>query len=260
MKKTGIKFYSDNFVTNLTQIREIRDLFDKESISFVEIYAVPNTFKDVGQGLKTLFDRVPVFIHAPSFCHGFNPSDKDLASQNNRLYDEARRYADLFESTQIVTCAGVGHSLPALEEAGQQLKILNKDDNRMVIENMPPFSDDQKQNRMNGCFALDLVSLMSDANASFLLDVGHACCMASYMKMDAVVFVKQLLEVKPIRVRISDGDVASTKNDRLHLGAGNYPLSDIIKLIKELPITLETGNSETKVKSYVSDLNFLKTL
>lgn len=260
MKKAGIKFYSDNFVTNLDQIREIRNLYDQESISFVEIYAVPNTFNDVGQGLKALFDGVPVFIHAPHFGHGFDPSDNNLVSQNKRLYDEARRYADLFESTQIVAHPGIGHSLPALEEAGRQLKGLNKNDGRMVIENMPPFSDSKEKNRMNGCFALDLVSLITEANASFLLDVGHACCMATYMKMDSLVFVKQLLEVKPIRIHISDGKITSTKDDHLHLGKGSYPLREIIKLIKELPITLETGNCKTKVKFYISDLKFLNVL
>lgn len=259
MRQFGLKIHSGTFLKNPDFIRCVCALAEQKQIDFIEIYAFPDTFNETGSGLRRIFNGLPVFIHAPHSDEGFDPSNTALKKQNAALFKEACRFADIFDASEIVVHPGIGHSLPALEEAMRQIKALNQNDGRIVIENMPPFADCDGKFLMNGCYPLDLVYLTAETRAGFLLDMANAACVAAYIKLAPVPFITQLMKVKPVRLHLSDGRLGLTQDLHLHLGQGDYPLKEMLAVTDELPITLETGRGlPTDIAPFQADLTFLK--
>ena len=257
MIKIGLKLWSSNF--NLFQ--DVKDSFEKGDFDFIELYTVPGTFSNKKDNDFNKLKDIPTNIHAPHFLHDFNLIlDK---KRNLDVFEEVKKFADLFESNYIVVHPGVlgtnaSNSKDNFETLKNNIKLLS--DKRIIIENMP-----FRGIKNTTCYGnkIDQVKKMVNLTNGLCLDFGHAVKAAFSNNLNYKEFTKELLELDPCVFHISDGFIKSEIDEHLDLGSGNYDLLFMKKQIlknKNKIVVLETPKKNNNIANDLKNIEFFKNL
>lgn len=202
--------------------------------AYIELYTVPQSYERSIALWKRLLP-LPFIIHAPHFGHGANLSDSGAFEQNTLILREAMKFADALKSDYIIVHGGFGGDTA---EVIRQVSFLR--DKRFVLENIPVVGlDGQRCSSYTPQHMAEATS--SEAFAGFVLDMGHAVCMANSLSMDWREAVAQFVQMEPVMYHLSDGDLASERDAHYHIGQGNFPIAEMLDFIPEDSLlTLET--------------------
>ncbi|MFV0626689.1 MAG: sugar phosphate isomerase/epimerase family protein [Alphaproteobacteria bacterium] len=242
MKKYGVKFWSRNILDTPEIIEDISRKTKEGIFDFVEIFAYKDTFERTAQKLYPLFKDVHVNIHASHGSFGFNTALKENFIENQKQFNEAQKFADLFKSEIIVTHPGYEGNESLLEETIRQFNLFK--DNRLTVENLPHVSDNNdKYSFFQGSSPESISAIMSETKCKFCLDFSHAICAANSLKIEPFEILKNFENLSPNVYHICDGTFEKKYDEHLHIGAGDYPLKSIIEnySAKNAMLTLETG-------------------
>jgi deoxyribonuclease-4 len=246
MPELGLKLWS----TNIDFIPLARRLYDLGVYTYIELYAVPDTFMDHARVWNDV--SIPFLIHAPHSGHGVNLAQSDYAEANAMLIGEAQRYADELEAERIIVHPGVEGDI---RETVRQILVLR--DTRFVIENKPYYSV-YDHSICNGYSPQDIRLIMDETGAEFCLDIGHAIFAANALNVDRLAWVSSFVTMKPAMYHVSDGDYDGVEDRHLSLGRGNFPLRELIGLMAvDAAVTLET-EKDVDLHLFQNDIRFLK--
>lgn len=245
----GLKLWS----TNDNYVNPALELYKKFEFDYIELYVKPGTFNDYIDLWKSL--KTPFIIHAPHYGDGFNFSLRDKFENNKKLASEAIKFADALKSNYIIFHPGVNGTLE--ETISQIIKISEK---RILIENKPQLG--LKDEKCVGHSPDEIKSIIEATGAGFCLDIGHAICSANSKEIAPISYIKQFISLNPSMYHFTDGDYKSPYDSHLHFGEGNYPVKDILKLIKnDSAITNEAKkDSLNNLDDFKKDMDFLKKL
>lgn len=250
MAKLALKLWS----TNKQYVQEAVELFEQAYYDFIELYAVPGSFEEVGNMWKQL--KIPYVIHAPhQGIDVINFAEKELFEQNKKTFYEVQRFADLLEASYIVVHPGVAGTE---EEIIHQLSFIQ--DSRILIENMPYASVAPPGLVCQGYGYDFLKKLTKLYGFGFCLDIAHAFCSANSFERDPYLFVKELQNLKPSLYHFSDLDANSILDKHMHFGHGGIDFGKIFEIVlTDLPISLETEKSyKDSLRDFKDDVNFLR--
>lgn len=230
--KIGLKIWSNN----QRPFSQIKNLFMKEIIDYLEIYLVPGTASSVLPELKRL--AMPLVLHAPHSTHYFNPSDQSLLRSNLNIFAEIKKFASELNFPPIII-----H--PEQGDIQQSLLCLDQFDYpRILIENMPKKGINQE--KMIG-YAPQEIKLFLRKGYGFCLDISHALKAAHSLKKEPEKFIKEFLELKPRIFHLCGGHLNKEEDEHLNLWEGNFPLKFLKECIKNNEnrmVTLETPKKD----------------
>lgn len=250
--ETGLKLWSVNCGAWRS---EALHLYEQGLYDYLEIYAVPGT-SDTIPLWKEL--RVPVVIHAAHFKHGFNLAQESSLSDNLRIYDEMKRFADELEARYIIFHGGTfGH----IEETARQLAALGEP--RALIENKPAITrNDGLILECRGSTPEEIRVVMQEAGCGFCLDIPHALCSANYHGVPQEEMLKGFHALHPTMYHLADMmDNTQLIDDHTLLGRGTLDFSRFIPAV--LPpgamVTIETNRSrQDSLTEFEEELEWLR--
>lgn len=230
----GLKLWSIN--TDF-YLEEARRLYEKSVYSYIELYAVPRTLNRI-EKWKTL--DIPFVIHCPHSSHGFNLASKEYESENLKIFEETRLYADALNAKLIVVHGGIGGDI---NETARQFTLLN--DSRAIIENkpyLPILPPDYAPTTCRGYDRNEIETVIKSAGCGFCLDFVHAVCSANSLKIDIYEHIKNFMALNPAMYHLSNvSELDSEYDSHIHLSDGKLKIG---RLLAGLPdnarITLET--------------------
>ncbi len=248
MHKIGLKLWS----VNQNYIDEARRLFLEGVYDYIELYVVPESlsFLPIWEEL-----RIPFVIHAPHFGHQVNLADANKIKYNRKLIEETQLFADRLKARYIIVHPGVNG---VIEETSRQLKKIR--DSRILIENKPYLG-------LSGVVCVgsrpeEIEYVMKECGVGCCLDIGHAICAGNSHKIGKIVFLRELIALRPSMHHLTDGEWYSEYDSHEHLGDGNYDLETLTKLVdSDKPVTLETEkNSKYNLEDFEKDVACLEDL
>jgi len=250
MHKFGLKLWS----TNKNYIKEAERLFEEGLYSYIELFAVPDSFRNYIDLWKKL--KIPFVIHAAHSAVGLNLAKKEFFKQNMKLADEARRFADELDSDFIIFHPGIEGKI---EETVNQLNKIK--DQRIVVENKPYYTIDGNF-VCNGNSPEEIQFILDSTAVGFCLDVGHTIYSANAQKKDWFLYLKEFLRLNPKIFHISDGDIKGVCDQHENLCKGNFDFKKIFSIMpKDGLISIETKkNFEDSLKDFEEDVIFIKSL
>ncbi|MDR1694951.1 MAG: TIM barrel protein [Lactobacillaceae bacterium] len=260
MRKYGVKLWSSNIIKSPDLVKDIAKAVNGGVFDFVELFAVPDTFDETAKNLFNLLHKAKVNIHASHSGFGFDTGNKEKLNQNLKQFNEAQRFADLFNSPIIVTHTGMGNLPENIEETIRQFKTFN--DKRIAVENLPSYCSDTYL-PLHGITPEEIKYIKNEAGCMFCFDFSHAICAAHALKMDKFEALKGYADINPSVYHISDGDFNSDFDAHDHFGEGNYPIKEIVEKYSanDALLTIETGRDmPTGVEPWVKDMNYLKNI
>lgn len=254
MKKYGLKLWSIN--KNYVDIA--KDLYSRKIYDYIELYAVPNTFKEYARLWKSL--NIPYIIHAPHFIHGLNFSNCEQEKENFALAFEAFKYADFLQAEKVIFHPGIKGDY---KETVKQINKLK--DERILIENKPKnvAVTNEYLTPDDVCVGYDFSQIsyiLENTSVRLCLDIGHATCAANSMGIDYKLQLKDFIKLNPYMYHISDGDISSGVDKHYHIGSGSYDFNTIFSLIpKDAVISIETEkDSKENLNDFIEDVKKLK--
>lgn len=230
MKTYGLKVYS----TDHHYLREIIGLYNEGVFDYIELYAVPNTLDATGKKWRKI--DMPFIIHAAHSSHGMNLAKNSCATNNRRLYREAAGFADLLLAEKIIFHPGIAGEV---KETARQLRSFRE--RRGLIENKPFINLYGK--RCVGASYESIKELRQRTGYGLCLDVGHLLKNAYANDLAPLHELSRWLALKPEMIHLNDGTALSCFDDHLSFGRGDFPLANIIEMIKpckKVAITIET--------------------
>lgn len=245
----GLKLWS----TNKNYIQDALILFEKEVFNYIELYVKPATLVDYSKLWEDL--NIPFTIHAPHFGDGLNFSLREKHETNMKMALEAIEYADRLKAKYIIFHPGVYGNI---EETIKQINELN--DKRIIIENKPQLG--QKDEKCVGHTPEEIKHILKKTKCGFCLDIGHAICSANSKKINPIEYIKEFIALKPAMYHLTDGKYESQYDSHLHFTEGNYPIKDILKLIKDNSIITNEAKKDSfeNLDDFISDMKYLKNL
>lgn len=232
-------------------------LYEQGRYDYLEIYAVPGT-SDTIPLWKEL--RIPVVIHAAHFKHGFNLALAERVSENRRVYDEMRRFADELEARYIIFHGG---TFGRIEETARQLAMLGE--SRALIENKPAITrNDGQFLECRGSTPAEIRAVMEAAGCGFCLDIPHALCAANYHGFSQDAMLREFCAFRPAMYHLADMmDITQLIDDHTLLGRGALDFSRFIPSI--LPpgamVTIETNRSrQDSLEEFEDELQMVAAL
>lgn len=255
MFKIGLKLWSTNTDHYL---REAKRLYAEGVFDYIELYCVPDTIDKLGEWVKLQdVSGIPFVIHNAHFEHGFNLADKNRRKENEMVASQSFLYADKLSAKAVIFHCGTNGEI---SETAEQLSVLN--DNRILIENKPYRAIRDNGNLCRGSTPGEVRFVMEAAKCGFCLDVSHAICSANSLHIEGMVFLRAFTEFQPCMYHLCDNDFTSTIDEHMHLGKGNYPLPDILKLLpKDSSISIETVKDfKTSLSDFKKDCEVLRAI
>jgi len=245
--KIGLKLFS----TNMQYIEEAKSLYGRGLFNYIELYSVPNSYKDCIDYWKLL--DIPFVIHAPHFGGGLNLGDWSKKDSNEKLIKESFLYADSLKSGDVIVHPGVRGELT---ETIIQIKKIY--DNRIIIENKP-FCSVNKKFTCIGATIYDIKNIIDQTKVRFCLDMGHAICSANSLNIEPKKYIKQFMTLNPYMFHLSDGDYNGVSDSHKHFGKGSFPIKELIDFFPYNSIvTIETEKSfSDSLSDFVIDLNYI---
>lgn len=250
MCRLGLKLWS----INENYIEPAKNLFKEGVFQYIELYIVPSSYDKFISIWKNLQEneKIPFIIHAPHFGHDMNLAKKECFEKNMEMYQEVKKFADTLSSEIIIFHPGIDGDI---KETVRQLNII--DDKRIVIENKPYYAINSEL-VCNGNSFEDIKYIMEETSLGFCLDVGHAFCSARAQAKNEILFLKELIKLNPKIFHLSDGQIEQTFDSHLNFGFGNYNFKEIINIIGNNSITIETNkNSNIDLDDFKKDAEYL---
>lgn len=238
---------------DLNYTDDIFSLYEQGYFQYIELFAVPGTFDD-SIGYWKRFN-IPIIIHAPHSMAGMNLSLAEYRKKNEKRLQETFQFANALKAEYIIFHSGINGRI---EETVNQLKPFI--DTRCLIENKPVKGlNDEK---CIGATCEEIQCLTKELTAGFCLDFGHAICAANSLKKEPLQYIKELLLLQPVMYHLTDGDYHSEYDSHLHYGKGNFPISDILKLISgDVKITNEAKHdSNSNLEDFKTDIIYVKRI
>jgi len=248
--KIGLKLHS----TNVALISDARELKAKEFFDFVELYVIPESYKNTIENWKS-FD-IPYVIHAPHSYDGVNFAQGDMWESNHKNFNETQKFADTLDSDIIIVHSGNNGSF---DETLRQLKLLNE--KRIVLENKPKVGIADEL-----CVGWSPFEFQRAVDSGIIhgtaLDFGHAVCAAAAIGVDVMGVIQGFMEFNPKIYHLADGDILSEKDVHLNLGKGTFNLAEFIAVIPlDAYLTIETPRKPSNgLEDFVEDVLFLRKI
>ena len=244
----GLKLFSDN--TDL--VKEADRAVRANYFSFVELYAIPGSFKETAHVWRAY--SFSFVVHGPHHGAGVNLADASRRKENCRRMADALRFADALNAPCIIVHGGFGGPL---EEVVDQIAAMR--DDRFILENTPKVG-------LNGesCTGYTpehlQIAIGSGVFASCVLDVGHALYAANSLNEPWEAFLRRFLALRPVLFHLADGDSKSEKDVHVSIGKGDFDLRGILALLpNEARITLETPRApNTGLRDVIQDSDAIR--
>ena len=248
MYKLGLKLWS----TNKNYVKEAKRLYEEGLYSYIELFAVPDSFKDYINLWEEL--DVPYVIHAAHSAVGLNLAKKEFFKQNMRLAGQARLFADELKADIIIFHPGLEGKI---EETANQLNKIK--DQRIIVENKPYYGLYDNLT-CNGNSPEEIKFVLDNVKVGFCLDIGHTIYSANAQNKDWFLYLKEFLSLNPKIFHISDGDKDGVYDQHKNLGKGSFDFEKIFSLTpKNSLISIETKkNFENSLKDFEEDVCFIK--
>jgi deoxyribonuclease IV len=248
MHKLGLKLWS----INKNYIKEAVRLYEDKVYEYIELYVVPDTYKEYIEIWKNL--QIPFVIHAPHYEHGMCLSNSEKEYKNKGLAVEAFNYADMLNADIVIFHSGMNGKI---EETARQIKLLQ--DKRITIENKPYYGLNNS-GICNGSSPEEIKLVIQETGCSFCLDIGHAICAANAHKQDPIKYLAKFIKLNPQMFHLTDGDYKGIYDTHKHFGQGNFPLKEILQLVpKNSTITNEAyKDSKDSLEDFCEDVKYLK--
>ena len=241
----GLKLFSDNTELAAEADRAVRANY----FSFVELYAIPGSFKATAHVWRAC--SFSFIVHGPHHGSGVNLADASRRQENRRRMVDAMRFADALKAPYIIVHGGFGGPL---EESAAQIAAMR--DERFVLENTPKIGLNDEV--CAGYTPEHLATAIgSGIFTGYVLDVGHALYAANSLKEPWEGFLRRFLALQPVLFHLSDGDSHSEKDVHASIGKGDFDLRRILALLpKDAKITLETPRTpNTGLRDVMQDRN-----
>lgn len=259
MREFGFKIYSTNLHNAPDFVKGCAEYASLVSDAFIELMVVPSSTMADLKKIKAQTGDVEVRIHAPHDGMGFDPANKELQQQNQKLLAKAQKAADLFNSKTIVVHAGLGHGQQYIDETIRQFKLFN--DSRILVENLP--YSDYGTMPMHGSTPDEISYIMQETGYGFCFDFSHAICAALDLHINIDEQLKNFFNLKPAVYHMCDGDINKPDDLHLHFKQGNFPLPHFLNdfTAKDAYITIETSiEVEQSAKLKIKDYHYLKSI
>jgi sugar phosphate isomerase/epimerase len=259
MRKFGVKLWSMDFVSNPQFVLEAEKALKEGKFGYLELFALPDTYDEVKEEAKR-FEGLLTVIHAPHVRQDFDTSNPDRVVENQKIFADSKKFADLLDAKMIVTHPGDRYGEGSLEENIRQFKALN--DERIAVENLP-YTCSSTHRDLMGATVEEIKSIKDEVHCRFCLDFSHAICSANKLKLNIYDMLAAFKALKPDMYHLCDGDDKSTIDAHLHYGEGNY---DLRRFLTEFTdenalITMETGKGlPTGIKPWLDDAAYLSKL
>ncbi|MDR2999717.1 MAG: sugar phosphate isomerase/epimerase [Fibromonadaceae bacterium] len=202
----------------------IYDLWEKKVFQYIEILAVPNSYKNTIDFWKQF--KIPFIIHAPHLGHGMNPSIREKEIENKEKIKETIEFANALNAEYMIFHPG---ALGNINETVRQYSPFV--DSRFLIENKPFIALDYSH--CLGSKPEEIKFLMEKLGIGFCFDFGHAVCTANSLKKEPMELIEEFLALKPQMYHLTDGIFTNEKDEHLRYGKGSFPLADFLKLIPQ---------------------------
>lgn len=258
MLNLGLKLFSTDFIKNPEFIISAMQNIKAGHFSYIELFAVPDTFEKTKDTVKKFLKDIPVIIHAPHIVQKVDIGNMDIFDENIKKHQDSIKFADMLNAKYIIVHAQVSGTT---ENAIKHIKALN--DDRIVVESLPYFEHGKKETLNLGARPEQIKQIMDATGCGFCFDFSHITCAAIALEKDPYEFYEAFFKLKPNMYHICDGKMDSTFDAHLHFGTGNYPLKEFIEkyVTPDSPITMETGRGLPKnTDKWVNDSIYLNNL
>jgi len=225
----GLKLWS----SNQTHLSRAVELVNENDFSYIELTPIPYTKIDVFEQLN-----VPFNIHITTERHDVNIADANKREYNLKAINRCIEWADRLNAKYLILHPGFGD----LNDAIEVLDEIN--DKRILIENMPAIGINDES--MRG-YDVDEIKEYISMGFGFCLDINHAVKASISLKLNYLENIRNLLDVGPSMLHISDGNLVQERDEHLDIGKGDYDFLAILELFnnhEDLPMTLETPRSD----------------
>lgn len=259
MHQYGVKLFTAEFQHNLPLCRARADYTRNRTFAYIELFPVPHTFETLGNQIIQELQGLPVIIHAAHSKYGLDLGNKELASLNTTLLNEARRFADSLKAPHIIIHPGFYKTQVEVDEMIHQLCAFH--DSRFLIENLT--YSDGKINRFYGHTPDQIALLKESTDCGFCFDLAHAVAAANALGQSRETFLTAFQTLRPTMYHLCDGNILCPHDTHDHFGVGNYPLAHFVNDIisKEALITMETGQTAPQnIQEWLDDLSYIQNL
>jgi sugar phosphate isomerase/epimerase len=242
MKRLGLKVYS----TDARRIKTIERMFAQRLFDYIELYAVPGTFRATAAAWRSV--HIPYIVHVAHTSYDFNLARRTHARNNSRIFAEARRFADMLDAAYLICHPGVQGS------SGETIRQLRSfADGRVLIENKPVISLDGK---LCVGYSPDEIRMIKDgARCGFCFDIAHCAKYCYTGGHDLFGEIDRFMKMRPSVIHLCDGFKAGCFDEHLAFGSGDFPLDKFCKRIRASStvshITVETPK---RIRQWESDV------
>jgi len=256
MFKFGLKLWSKN--TNY--IDSAIKLYDLGLYSYIELFAVPNSYKEFVKFWQNL--KIPYIIHAAHSMTGLNFAKREFFQNNVLLAKEAFDFANTLNAKFVIFHPGINGEIK--ETCYQINQLSNKniiDVNKALIENKPYYGIVDNVTCV-GSQPKEVEFIIKNTNIGFCFDIAHAIYSANAHKKDIFEFLNQFNKLEPKIYHVADGDFNGVLDEHKNIGHGNFDFKKILNLLsKDSFVTLETKkNFQDNLKDFEQDINKLKLI
>tara|TARA_Y100000034_G_C6909557_1_gene423540 strand:- start:10329 stop:11069 length:741 start_codon:yes stop_codon:yes gene_type:complete len=213
--KHGIKLWSTN--TNL--YNEVISAYKSEDFDYLELFYIPDKEEEIQ---KLIDDNVPIIIHAQL-------QDERVSFEKGvEIFRKTNIFSNKVNSKYIIL-----H--PWLKKKEEFIKFLdiNKENNKLTIENVPKASIHEGSGDLLGYKVEDIKEFLEIGSFNFCLDINHAIKSATSQGIDYKEYLKKFLELKPKIIHLGGGFKEKEEDEHLNLDEGNYDIRFIKELIKK---------------------------
>lgn len=251
MLKIGLKIWA----ANIDQISELIALVNENRVDYIELFANLDSFDRSINYWKKL--NIPINIHASHYATGVNLADPSRRQTNKKHIQEARRYADAFDSEYIIVHPGVlDKGRNSIEECIYQISTIN--DRRLTIENVPGVGINNE--KMIGSTPVEIQRILKQTTLSFCLDFGHAICSANFQKKDPIKMIELFSTLKPKVFHLTDGEYSSIYDSHLNYGSGDFPLEKLLCFVDDSSMVTNEAVRKNGLLDFKKDYEYLHNL
>lgn len=260
MRRFGLKLWSKDFISNRDFVTDAEKALKGGQFDYLELFALPETFAETKDLVKSGFDGIKTVIHAPHGIQHLDIGNPEELENNRKRLKDSQLFADMLGADIIILHPGLRRGEKYLDESIRQFKLLN--DARLTVENLPGYCS-QTKTELHGIEPKEIKRLINETHAKFCLDFSHAICGANTYKRDIYEVLTEFCALTPAMYHLCDGDTESTNDSHLHFGEGSY---DLKRLVCEFTdenalITMETGHGlPTNVEPWIEDIAYIHRL
>jgi hypothetical protein len=224
--KVGVKIFPDN--------KEYAKRIESH-VDFYEVVIIEGKKYDFMKKLDK-----PFFLHSEDFKYQTNLANPDVNKANVRYLSYALGLLKEYNALGLIVNPGTRfNNRCSIDNFVKLFKKFNA--KKIIIENQPPL-----KNRTYPFFARnydEVYTLLKKTGVFCCIDLLHAYSSSFFFDKDPEKFCKDLLDLKPKNIHISNGRNGSYIDYHLHFSDGDFNMMQMKALIpKDALVTLDTPN------------------